>query len=278
MVTPHRPSPSQPLRRFTGSWSPAIGRMLGSSQYGVRAGLLNDAEIVVWQSSRRVLFATGVGLVALVLRLVGVLTGPVWPILVIIPTYIAFIAVIAVAIGRRRQVAKLTLILLSLADVAAIFITVAFVTSPAFYPRALLLSLLALQFTQLFFARTPAMTTVIASGMGYAALLFTAWNQGVGIGWAEQGWMLAIYFLVAFHGMALHASAHRRLAALVDLFASAQRGDFSRTFVEEKGREPDGISVTRTIICAPSSRRWCTPIRSPDVSIGAVSSKCCDTR
>ena len=30
---------------------------------------------------------------------------------------------------------------------------------------------------------------------------------------------------------------------LVDLFASAQRGDFSRTFIDEKGREPDGITT-----------------------------------
>jgi diguanylate cyclase (GGDEF)-like protein len=30
---------------------------------------------------------------------------------------------------------------------------------------------------------------------------------------------------------------------LVDLFAGAQRGDFSRTFVEERGHEPDGITL-----------------------------------
>jgi diguanylate cyclase (GGDEF)-like protein len=55
--------------------------------------------------------------------------------------------------------------------------------------------------------------------------------------------MVGIYVLVALNGIALHASANRRLAMLVDLFASAQRGDFSRTFIDEKGREPDGITT-----------------------------------
>src|SRR6185503_10047403 len=98
-------------------------------------------------------------------------------------------------------------------------------------------------FTQLFFGRTPALTTVAAAAIGYVVLLVAAWEQGIGIGWAEQAWTLAVFLLVALNGIALHASANRRLAMLVDLFASAQRGDFSRTFAEDKGREPDGITT-----------------------------------
>jgi diguanylate cyclase (GGDEF)-like protein len=148
-----------------------------------------------------------------------------------------------VLLERRQHVTRVALVILSIADVAVIFTTVAFITEPAFYPRALLLSLLALQFTQLFFGRTPALATVIGAVVGYVILLFAAWQQGVGFGWAEQGWTLAVFLLVALNGIALHASANRRLAMLVDLFASAQRGDFSRTFIEEKGREPDGITT-----------------------------------
>src|SRR5262249_3726193 len=83
----------------------------------------------------------------------------------------------------------------------------------------------------------------VASTIGYGIVLVVAWERGVGIGWWEQTWMVSIYLLVALNGMALHASANRRLAMLVDLFASAQRGDFSRTFIEEKDREPDGITT-----------------------------------
>ena len=243
LATPAKPSPSQPYKRFSDSWSPPIGRVFGSSPQGTRAGLLNNAEIVVWQSSRRLMFAGGIGAIAALLRAMGLVEGPVWPILITVPAYIALVAVLTVVLERRRKVTRAALVALSIADVAVIFVSVAYVTSPAYYSRALLLSLLALQFTQLFFGRTPALTTVIASAVGYIVLLIVAWGQGVGFSWAEHGWMLAMFLLVALNGIALHASANRRLAMLVDLFASAQRGDFSRTFVEEKGREPDGITT-----------------------------------
>jgi len=217
--------------------------MFGSSPQGTRAGSLNNAEIVVWQSSRRLMFASGIGALAAVLRALGLVAGPVWPILTIVPTYLALIAVLTVLLERRQTVTRAALVVLSVADVAVIFTTVAYVTAPAFYARALLLSLLALSFTQLFFGRTPALTTVAATTLGYVALLIMAWRQGVQMGWAEQIWMLAIFLVVALNGIALHASANRRLAMLVDLFASAQRGDFSRTFAEDKGREPDGITT-----------------------------------
>ena len=217
--------------------------MLGRSLDTGRAGLLNSAEIVVWQASRRLIIAGGLGAISIVLRLVHLVSGPVWPILIVVPAYIAVVAVLTVVIGRRQRVTRLGLIALSLADVAAIFTTTSLATAPAFYPRSLLLSLLALQFAQLFFGRTPAMTTLIGSIVGYGLLLFAGWERGMGIGWSEQAWMVGIFVLVALNGMALHASANRRLAMLVDLFASAQRGDFSRTFIDEKGREPDGITT-----------------------------------
>ena len=187
--------------------------------------------------------AAGLGFFGVILRVVGLVSGPVWPLLVIIPTYVAIVAVLTVFIGRRQSATRVGTVLLSLVDVGAIFTAVSLVTAPAFYPRALLLSLLALQYTQLFFGRTPALATVIASTVGYVAILITAWERGVGISWSEQIWLVSIYLLVALNGMALHASANRRLAMLVDLFSSAQRGDFSRTFVEERDREPDGITM-----------------------------------
>jgi diguanylate cyclase (GGDEF)-like protein len=189
------------------------------------------------------MFAAGIGGVAALLRFFGFVAGSVWPILIIVPTYLALVAVLTVLLERRRKVTRIALVALSIADISVIYTTVAYITAPAYYSRALLLSLLALQFTQLFFGRTPALTTVLAATLGYVILLVAAWQQGVAFAWTEQGWMLAMFVLVALNGIALHASANRRLAMLVDLFASAQRGDFSRTFIEEKGVEPDGITT-----------------------------------
>jgi diguanylate cyclase (GGDEF)-like protein len=240
-------SPSDPSsdhrRPFADPSLASIERILGRSRHTANAASLNNAEIVVWQSSRRVMMAVIVGAVAAILRGLGLVAGPVWPILVIVPAYVATIALLTVAIERNHHVSRRALIALVLTDVAALFTVVSLVTAPAFYPRALLLSLLALQFTQLFFGRSPALTVIVASSLGYVGLLAIASMRGIAVAWAEEGYLLALYLAVGLNGIALQASANRRLAALVDLFAGAQRGDLSRAFIEERGVKPDGITL-----------------------------------
>jgi len=237
------PPPSEPGRPLADPPLASIERILGRSRHTTSAASLNNAEIVVWQSSRRVTLAVVVGAIAALLRGVGIVAGPVWPILVIVPAYIAIIALLTVAIERNHQVSRRALIALVLVDVAALFIGVAFVTAPAFYQRALLLSLLALQFTQLFFGRSPALTVIVASSAAYIGLLIVASMRGFAIAWGEEGFLLALYVGVGLNGIALQASANRRLAALVDLFSAAQRGDLSHAFIEERGVKPDGITL-----------------------------------
>jgi len=234
---------SDPGRPLNDPSRATLRQMLFRSPDASRAGLLNNAELVVWQSSRRFVAAAVIASIALLLRLAHIVLGPVWPILTFVPIYLAIIAMMTVVIERRRHVTRATLVLLAVIDVMAIFLTIGFVTAPAFYSRALILSFLALQFTQLFFNRTPAIAVVVASVLAYAALLFGAWEQGIGVGWSEQAWLLVIYLIVSLHGIALQASANHRLAMLVDLFSGAQRGDFSRTFREDVDREPDGITL-----------------------------------
>lgn len=217
--------------------------MLGRSRHTTNVASLNNAEIVVWQSSRRVALAVIVGAIAALLRGLGVVAGPMWPILVIVPAYVATIALLTVAIERNHRVSRGALIALVLTDVAALFTVVALVTAPAFYTRALLISLLALQFTQLFFGRSPALSVIVSSSLAYIALLVVASMRGFPVAWGEEGFLLALYMAVGLNGIALQASANRRLAALVDLFAGAQRGDLSRAFIEERGVKPDGITL-----------------------------------
>jgi diguanylate cyclase (GGDEF)-like protein len=241
-ASPSDPSPEH-RRPFADPSLASIERLLGRSAHTANAASLNNAEIVVWQSSRRVTMAVVVGAVAAILRGFGLVAGPVWPILVIVPAYVALVALLTVAIERNHHVSRRALIALVLTDVAALFTAVSLVTAPAFYPRALLLSLLALQFTQLFFGRSPALTVIVASSLGYVALLAIASMRGIAVAWAEEGYLLALYLAVGLNGIALQASANRRLAALVDLFAGAQRGDLSRAFIEERGVKPDGITL-----------------------------------
>lgn len=221
----------------------SIERVLGRSRYAERAGVFNNAEMVVWQSSRRFWLAGVIAAGGLLLHLVGLARGPVWPILAVTPAYLIFVALLTVVIERRERVTRVALVMLALADVMAIYATALLITSPAYYGRALLLSLLALQLMQMFFLRSPALTVVAASSAAYLGLLITASRSGIWIDWREQTWMLSLFLVVSIHGMVLQASANRRLASLVDLFSRAQRGDFARAFVESRDREPDGITL-----------------------------------
>jgi diguanylate cyclase (GGDEF)-like protein len=240
--TPAAP-PADRSARSGGTERGTVGAILARTPFPPPVGLLNNAEIVVWQASRRLTIALTIGVAAVVLRLTGVVKGPVWPFFAIIPAYLAAIALLTVAIERTHRVSQRALIVLALTDIAAIFVTVALVTDPAFYSRSLLVTLIALQFTQMFFGRLSAITVVIASVVGYLGLVALASHRGFDVQWMDEVWVLALYLIVALNGMALHASANRRLTSLVDLFAGAQRGDFSRPFVEERGREPDGITL-----------------------------------
>jgi diguanylate cyclase (GGDEF)-like protein len=247
--TPHevpvdrRSSPSRSYRRFAAESILSIERVFGRSRYAERAGVFNNAEMVVWQSTRRFWLAGAVAAGGAFLRITEWARGPVWPILAVAPAYLIFVALLTVVIEKRERVTRAALVVLALADVAAIYTTALLITTPAYYGRALLLSLLAMQLMQMFFLRSPALTVVVASSAAYIGLLFAASHRHVFIDWREQMWMLALFLVVSIHGMILQASANRRMAALVDLFARAQRGDFARTFSESRDREPDGITL-----------------------------------
>ncbi len=221
----------------------SLERVLGRSRYAEKAGVFNNAEMVVWQSTRRIWLAGAVAAGGALLRFTGMARGPVWPILAVGPTYLVFVALLTVIMEKRERVTRVALIVLALADVTAIYTTALLVTSPAYYGRALLLSILALQLMQMFFLRSPALTVVIASSAAYLGLLATASWRGIFIDWREQSWMLVLFLVVSIHGMILQASANQRLARLVDLFGAAQRGDFSQTYIESRDREPDAITV-----------------------------------
>jgi hypothetical protein len=75
--------------------------MLGRSPHAASAGLLNNAEIVVWQSSRRLTIAIAVGVIGVLLHSLGLVEGPSWPFLLVVPGYIAIVALLTVAIDTR---------------------------------------------------------------------------------------------------------------------------------------------------------------------------------
>ena len=202
-----------------------------------------NAEILTWQSSRRIALALAVGFLAGTLRVFDVTPSWLWPLIIALSAYVGLVALVTALVKVRRDVSTAALALLAVADVTIIFSIIGLVVPPIYYVGALLLSLVAQQVTQVYFGRRPAMVVVGASALAYIGILVAASASGTSVAWAREGWVLALYLLVAGNSIILHVSANERLAKLVDLFASAQHGDFSHEFVEERDREPDGITM-----------------------------------
>src|SRR5689334_11159970 len=100
---------SRSYRRFAVESMLSIERVLGRSRYAERAGVFNNAEMVVWQSSRRFWLAGVIAAGGLLLHLVGLARGPVWPILAVTPAYLIFVALLTVVIERRERVTRVAL-------------------------------------------------------------------------------------------------------------------------------------------------------------------------
>ena len=202
-----------------------------------------NAEIVAWQSSRRIALALAVGFLAATLRVFDVAPSWLWPVVIALSGYVGLVSLVTMLVKRSGDVSSGTLTLLAVADVTIIFAIIGLVVPPVYYVGGLLLSLVSLQVTQVYFGRRPAIVVVAVSVAAYVAILIAAAGGGSTIVWPREVWVLALYLVVAGNAIMLHVSANQRLAALVDLFGSAQQGDFARAFVEEHGREPDRITM-----------------------------------
>jgi diguanylate cyclase (GGDEF)-like protein len=210
---------------------------------GPSRALSPSAEILVWQSSRRIALSLAVCFLAGTLRAFDVTASWLWPLIVALSAYVGLVAAVTALVRRKGDVSTAALALLAVADVTIIFSIIALVVSPLYYVGALLLSLVALQVTQVYFGRRPAIAIVAAATVAYVCILVSAAITGFFIAWAREGWVLALYLLVAGNSIIVHVSANDRLGKLVELFHGAQKGDFTREFIEERGREPDGITM-----------------------------------
>ena len=208
-----------------------------------RAGYSANAEVVLWQNELRVVISAAVALVATGLRVFGEVSGSPTPIAIVVPAYAVLVGLTSLLVRRTRRAGLPLLVGLVAADLAAIYVKCNLVTAPQYYPRALLLSLVALQFTQFVLGVLPSIIAVFGSALGYLLLLAAAVHRGQPIVWGEQLWMLALYLVVGLTAVILLAGTNHRLTTLVDLFAQAERGDFTREYDDRRDRRPDGITL-----------------------------------
>lgn len=82
-----------------------------------------------------------------------------------------------------------------------------------------------------------------SSALWYAALLAAAWHAGRSGSWVEATITLLAFGIAASLVVAERRRFDRRLAHLVDLFARAERGDFSADLQTEPGEPHDALAL-----------------------------------
>ena len=235
-----------------------------------------NAEVLRWQARWRVVFGLFVGLVGGGLHGAGLLAAsPVATSLLrgqsalaaeAVLTLVYLLVIFAVdqrvrhaplrvqstdAAGGGRPtvfaagagVGRVTVGIVTAADLAMIFGTVLILTPPEHYDRALLMSLFGLQVTQIYFGRIAASVWAIATELGYAALGTIAERQGAVVSWPEELWTLMIYLFGAVIFILLQGNQAVRLGRLVRMFEKVEEGDFSLTYDVHGDSRPDNVTL-----------------------------------
>jgi diguanylate cyclase (GGDEF)-like protein len=229
----------------------------------------SNAEVLRWQARFRVAFALLVGFLGGALNAAGVLApSPVaarWlgrlglsPLVAEVALTVAYLAVVLLVDRRVRRagaagaaegaramagVGRGAVLAVTAADLALIFGTVVLTTPPAYFGRALLLSLFGLQVTQIYFGRFAATLWAVATELGYAALVRAAEAAGAPVRWPEELWTLALFAFGAMIFILLQGNQAARLGRLVRMFERAEAGDFSVTYDVRTDSRPDNVTL-----------------------------------
>jgi diguanylate cyclase (GGDEF)-like protein len=215
----------------------------------------NHAEVLLWQSRYRVTFVPLIGFATITLKWFGVVSSE----SLFIPTYTqrsllltVLLSVVAYFIGhqllarhlRRTKRASMTMVLSTIsADMVLLFVTVALVTPPEHYTRALIIAVFAVQFTQLMFGWTATAVNLVLITAGYTALIALAADAGRMMFPMEELWTLGLYGIGVLLYVALQGHVAARMHRLIEIFGKAQEGDFSSKFDEADDEMPDPVSV-----------------------------------
>ena len=208
------------------------------SQHSTRA----NAEVLLWQGRVRVALALTAGGAAFVLQQTGVLrdTGP-WLFLVI-AAYLIVIGLLGWRLHHAGTAGDAIVWATVAADLAFIFSSTVASSSPAYYERILILSFFVLHLTESYFGRTHAAIALGVVIAGYLGLVRLAIAGGAPLSWPEQLWSLGLFATAGFAFVVQYGSFRRRLELIVDLFASAEQGDFTKSYDVEADKRPDAVT------------------------------------
>jgi len=212
------------------------------------ARLINNAEVLTWQSRIRILVATTAAVAVLLLfattpeLAAQSAVNPVTTVLLATEGYI-LLAVLAATIARRRENAREWLVGATvLGDVAFIFAITVAVSQPQYYDRILIIAFLALHLNTFYFGRAHALVVLVATAVGYTCLVQHSMTEASPLHWREELWSLAAFLTAGAVLLVEQGRLRNRLATIVHLFGKAEEGDFTEAFEDRADAPPDAIT------------------------------------
>jgi diguanylate cyclase (GGDEF)-like protein len=213
------------------------------------------ADILLWQTGYRIVLVLLVGVVAVALRLSGVLPPPSlvletvgadradWLVAITTGVYALLVIGIRIYVRATRRAGEPLSTLMVAADIALVFWLAFLLAEPPDYHRGLLVALFSLQLTHVYFGRAPALLMLVATAAGYLMLTDIAVQHRAGLEWNEALLTLALFGIGAWLVTRVQSHLHERLGNLVAMFERAEEGDFSDSYNVAADRRPDAITA-----------------------------------
>ena len=213
------------------------------------------ADVLLWQTSYRLVLALFAGTVAVGLRVVESITlSPValqtlgmdltdWLLGGVTAIYTAIVIGLRFRLRSAREAGVLVSSLMVGADVLMVCVLLFALASPALYYLGLFLALFSLQLSHVYFGRRPALSMLILTSGAYLVLNNIADRAGVPVTWGAVLGTLVLYTLGALLTVGVQSDLHERLGALAQIFAQAEEGDFRHEYAVAADKRPDAITA-----------------------------------
>ena len=212
------------------------------------------AEVLLWQGTYRMGIAAVVAGGALLLRALGVVSAESFgayamgtemaALLFALAT--ALYLIVTGAVQRRvrttREASRALVRTQLAADALVVHVCAMLLTPPAQYDRTLIISMLLVQFTQLYFGWRTTLFMLGSVGLCYASIVAAANSVRMVESPIEELWTFALFASgsLAYAWMLGHQGV--RMKRLTQLFDKAREGEFDEPYEDGRDRFPDYIT------------------------------------
>ena len=201
-----------------------------------------NAEVLLWQGRVRILVAFVAGGAAFVLQQLGILRGSGPALLGLVAGYMAIVGLLGLRIHRTGTAGDPMIVATVLADLVFIFASTIASSPAAQYDRILILAFFVLHLTESYFGRQHAIFALLATIAGYLLTTKVMIARGMAMDWPDALWSVGLFTICAVVFINQYGSFQRRLAHIVDLFESAEEGDFAKAYDVKADTNPDAIT------------------------------------